>query len=105
MKTEKTTFAIALAVFTGILAITCARAADKGPAKALYVGKGSAGNGTFQWIRLLGKDKDFTPVDAEAIRAGAIDGATALVIGEGDEKNIAAFPYIKFRFVSYSFNH
>ena len=90
MKIEKTKIAIALAVFAGLFAATCALAGGKGPKRALYVGEGSAGNGTFKWIRLLGKDGDFTPVDADAIRAGAIDGASALVVGDGDEKKIAA---------------
>jgi hypothetical protein len=71
----RTMFLIAAAV-----AVFCAGAAPLNI--AVYVGAGARNVGVFRWLEIASRAKDavLTPVDADAIRAGALDSADVLVI-------------------------
>ena len=49
---------------------------------AVYVDAGARNVGVFRWLEIASRAKDavLTPVDADAIRAGALDSADVLVM-------------------------
>ena len=58
---------------------------------AVYVGDGARGIGVFRWLELtaLAKDVETLPVDADAIRGGALDGVDTLIVPGGSSVAMA----------------
>ena len=58
---------------------------------AVYVGDGARGIGVFRWLELtaLAKDAETVPVDADAIRGGALDGVDTLIVPGGSSVTMA----------------
>ncbi len=58
---------------------------------AVYVGDGARGIGVFRWLELtaLAEGVEAVPVDAEAIRGGALEGMDALVVPGGSSVTMA----------------
>ena len=58
---------------------------------AVYVGDGARGIGVFRWLELtaLAEGVEAVPVDADAIRGGALEGMDALVVPGGSSVTMA----------------
>lgn len=58
---------------------------------AVYVGDGARGIGVFRWLELtaLAKGAETVPVDADAIRGGALDGVDTLIVPGGSSVTMA----------------
>jgi len=80
------TIAVVLVSFGFLGGCTCCATAEKGPVRAaVYVDKGARNTGVYRWLELtaLAKGMVSTPVDAEMIRAGALDSQDLLIVPGG----------------------
>ena len=75
---------VASAAFTGCMGPNAGTASDaeKPLRVAVFVGGGARNIGAFRWLELTARAKNVvaTPVDGEAVRAGALDAADILVM-------------------------
>ena len=75
------------AAFTGCMGPNAGTASDaeKPLRVAVFVGGGARNIGAFRWLELTARAKNVvaTPVDGEAVRAGALDAADVLVMPGG----------------------
>ena len=91
MKTKKLMMiaAAVLAAFTGCVGPDAGNVAETAAEKplrvAVFVDKGARNCGAFRWLEITTRMKDavVTPVDGEAVRAGALDAADVLVMPGG----------------------
>ena len=91
MKTKKLMMiaTAVLAAFTGCVGPDAGNVAETAAEKplrvAVFVDKGARNCGAFRWLEITTRMKDAvaTPVDGEAVRAGALDAADVLVMPGG----------------------
>ena len=91
MKTKKLMMiaAAVLAAFTGCVGPDAGNVAETAAEKplrvAVFVDNGARNCGVFRWLEITTRMKDAvaTPVDGEAVRAGALDAADVLVMPGG----------------------
>ena len=78
---------VASTAFTGCMGPNAGTASDaeKPLRVAVFVGGGARNIGAFRWLELTARTKNVvaTPVDGEAVRAGALDAADVLVMPGG----------------------
>ena len=82
---------VALLAIGGCCSFSPSSATERPLRLAVYVGDGVRGIGVFRWIELtaLAKDVETVPVDANAIRGGALDGVDTLVVPGGSSVTMA----------------
>ena len=83
--------AAALLAIGGCCAFSPVSAPERPLRLAVYVGDGARGIGVFRWLELtaLAKDAETVPVDADAIRGGALDGVDTLIVPGGSSVTMA----------------
>ena len=81
----------ALLAIGGCFSIPPSSATERPLRLAVYVGDGARGIGVFRWLELtaLAKDVETLPVDADAIRGGALDDVDTLIVPGGSSVTMA----------------